>query len=66
MRGLSVRDVEAALADALGAEAALSKSTASRVCEAIKTEFDTWGCRDLSGVHLEYLFLDGSHWPPGA
>ena len=35
-RGLSVRDVEAAVADALGSEAALSKSTVSRVCAAIK------------------------------
>ena len=35
VRGLSVRDVEATLADALGAEAALSKSTVSRVCQAI-------------------------------
>ena len=60
VRGLSVRDVEASLADALGAEAALSKSTVSRVCEAIKDEFDTWKCRDLSEVALEYLFLDGS------
>ena len=50
VRGLSVRDVEATLADALGAEAALSKSTVSRVCEAIKVEFDTWRARDLSDV----------------
>ena len=62
VRGLSVRDVEAGLANALGAEAALSKSTVSRVCEAIKDEFDTWKCRDLSDVALEYLFLDGSHF----
>jgi putative transposase len=68
VRGLSVRDVEAALAEALGPEAALSKSTVSRVCEAIKTEFDAWKLRDLSGVELEYLFLDGSHFRmhPGA
>ena len=62
VRGLSVRDVEASLADALGAEAALSKSTVSRVCEAIKDEFDTWKTRDLSEVELEYLFLDASHF----
>jgi len=62
VRGLSVRDVEASLADALGAEAALSKSTVSRVCEAIKDEFDRWKVRDLSDVALEYLFLDGSHF----
>jgi putative transposase len=62
VRGLSVRDVEATLADALGPEAALSKSTVSRVCEAIKDEFDTWRQRRLDDVHLEYLFLDGSHF----
>ena len=62
VRGLSVRDVEASLADALGAEAALSKSTVSRVCEAIKDELDRWKSRDLSEVSLEYLFLDGSHF----
>jgi transposase-like protein len=62
VRGLSVRDVEAALADALGAEAALSKSTVSRICEAIKDEFDTWKTRRLDGLHVEYLFLDGSHF----
>ena len=68
VRGLSVRDVEAALAEALGAEAALSKSTVTRICEAIKVEFEAWRCRDLSGVTLDYLFLDGSHFKfhPGA
>lgn len=60
VRGLSDRDVEATLADALGAEAALSKSTVSRVCEAIKTEFATWAARSLAEIELDYLFLDGS------
>ncbi len=62
VRGLSVRDVEATLAEALGPEAALSKSTVSRVCEAINDEFDTWKKRDLTDVALEYLYLDGSHF----
>ena len=62
IRGLSVRDVEACLADALGSEAALSKSTVSRICEAIKDEFETWSRRDLSGVTLDYLFLDASNF----
>jgi putative transposase len=62
VRGLSVRDVEATLAEALGAEATLSKSTVSRICEAIKVEFETWRSRDLSGLRLDYLFLDGSHF----
>jgi putative transposase len=62
VRGLSVRDVEAALADALGPQAALSKSTVSRVCQAIREEFDAWRTRRLDAVELDYLFLDGSHF----
>jgi transposase-like protein len=60
VRGLSVRDVEQTLADALGTEATLSKSTVSRVCQAIKTEFEAWRERRLDDVELDYLFLDGS------
>jgi putative transposase len=60
VRVLSDRDVQATLADALGAEAALSKSTVSRVCEAIGHEFATWAERSLTDVELDYLFLDGS------
>jgi putative transposase len=62
VRGLSVRDVEASLADALGPQAALSKSTVSRVCQAIRDEFDTWRTRRLDDVELDYLFCDGSHF----
>jgi putative transposase len=60
VRGLSVRDVENTLADALGAEAALSKSTVSRVCQAIGEQFEAWRTRPLDGVVLDYLFLDAS------
>jgi putative transposase len=68
VRGLSVRDVEASLAEALGPEAALSKSTVSRICQQIKDEFQAWTTRSLADVALEYLFLDGSHFKmhPGA
>jgi transposase-like protein len=62
VRGLSVRDVEAALAEALGSEAALSKSTVSRVCAEIKGQFEAWQQRRLDDVDLDYLFLDGSHF----
>jgi transposase-like protein len=62
VRGLSTRDVEATLAEALGEQATISKSTVSRVCEAIKTEFETWRTRRLDEVKLDYLFLDGSHF----
>jgi transposase-like protein len=53
--------VEATLAEALGAQAALSKSTVSRVCQQIVEEFDAWCTRDLSLLWLDYLFLDASH-----
>jgi putative transposase len=68
VRGLSDRDIEATLAEVLGAEAALSKSTVSRICQQIREEFETWRHRDLSGVRLDYLFLDASHFRmhPGA
>lgn len=62
VRGLSVRDVEASLADALGPESTVSKSTVSRICEAIKDEFDIWKRRDLSGIELDYFFADGSYF----
>jgi putative transposase len=68
VRGLSDRDVEAALAEALGPEAALSRSTVSRICQKIRTEFEAWRTRSLEDVHLDYLFLDASHFKmhPGA
>jgi putative transposase len=68
VRGLSTRDVGNTLADALGAEAALSKSTVSRVCQAIAAEFEAWSSRRLDDLELDYLFLDASMFKmhPGA
>jgi putative transposase len=60
VRGLSVRDVEAALAEALGDQAAISKSTVSSVCRQIKDEYEQWSRRRLDGITLDYLFLDAS------
>jgi putative transposase len=77
VRGLSDRDIEAALAEVLGPEAALSRSTVSRICQRIRDEFEGWRTRDLSGLRLEDLFLTPrtsrctlAHppsrcWPPG-
>jgi putative transposase len=62
VRGLSTRDVEAALTEALGEAAAVSKSTVSRICEQIKEQFEQWSARRLDDVTLDYLFLDGSHF----
>ena len=62
IRGLSVRDVEATLADALGMEATVSKSEVSRICQVIGDELDAWSSRRLDDVKLDYLFLDGSYF----
>jgi putative transposase len=60
VRGLSVRDVEAALAEALGDQAAISKSTVSAICGQLKNEYEAWARRRLDGLTLDYLFLDAS------
>ena len=60
VRGLSVRDVEATLAEALGDQAAISKSTVSAICGQIKEEYERWARRRLDEVTLDYLFLDAS------
>jgi transposase-like protein len=60
VRGLSVRDVEAALAEALGDQAAISKSTVSSICQQIKDQYRAWAERRLDEVTLDYLFLDAS------
>ena len=67
VRGLSVRDVENTLADALGARWRL-KSPVSRVCQAVGDEFTQWSSRRLDGLELDYLFLDASMFKmhPGA
>jgi len=60
VRGLPVRDVQAALAGALGDQAAISKSAVSSVCGQIKDEYAAWARRRLDGITLDYLFLDAS------
>jgi putative transposase len=68
VRGLSDRDIKATLAEVLGPEAALSRSTVSRICQRLREEFTAWQSRDLSSIRLDYLFLDASHFRmhPGA
>jgi putative transposase len=60
VRGLSDRDVEAMLTEVFGEQAAVSRSTVSRICQRLRTEFDAWCRRDLTEVRLDYLYLDGS------
>lgn len=56
-RGLSTRDIEAALVDATG-KALLSKSAVSEVTEVLWQEYEAFSKRDLSGYAVEHLFLD--------
>lgn len=60
VRGLSVRDVEATLTEALGDQAAISKSTVSEICKAIRSEYQAWARRRLDEIALDYLFWDAS------
>jgi putative transposase len=60
IRGLPVRDVEATLADALGDQAAISKSAVSGICQQIRDEYQARAVRRLDGITLDYLFLDAS------
>ncbi len=57
-RGLSTRDIEDALREATG-DALLSKSAVSEVTERLQEEYESFQRRDLSGLAVEYLFLDG-------
>jgi len=57
-RGLSMRDIERAFTDGEG-QCVLSKSAASRVCEALWAEYQAFARRDLSDLYIVYLFIDG-------
>jgi transposase-like protein len=58
VRGLSIRDVESTFIQTLG-ERILSKSSVSRITRRLQQDFDTWRKRDLSGLRILYLYLDG-------
>ncbi len=60
VRGLSDRDVEATLEEALGEQAALSKSTVSRICQVLVSQFEVWQKRGLAEYELDYVFCDAS------
>jgi len=58
VRGLSTRDVEGMFLEALGHQV-LSRSGVSRIASQLQADFDSWRKRDLSGLKVVYLFLDG-------
>jgi putative transposase len=57
LRGLSVRDVEALLEEALG-EPIVGKSTVARICQDTRERYRAWCERDLSAHDLVYCYLD--------
>jgi len=57
LRGLSVRDVEAALEEAFEGPV-VSKSTVSRICASTRERYRAWCSRRLDEHDLVYLFLD--------
>src|ERR671930_350064 len=57
LRGLSVRDVEAALEEAFEGPV-VSKSTVSRICTDTRERYRAWCGRRLDEHDLVYLFLD--------
>jgi putative transposase len=73
VRGLSVRDIEATLAEALGDQAAISKSTVPAICQAIKDEYGAWARRRLDDVTLSTICAlstcakprSSPNWTPG-
>jgi putative transposase len=57
LRGLSVRDVEAALEETFD-EPVIGKSTVARVCQDTRERYRRWCERRLEEHDLVYLFLD--------
>jgi putative transposase len=58
VKGMSQRDVEVALVEALGVEQT-GRTVIAEVCKQLRPVFRNWQQRDLSAVELVYLFLDG-------
>src|SRR3954447_4469441 len=57
LRGLSVRDVEALLEEALG-EQVVAKSTVARICQDTRERYAAWCERRLEDHDLVYCYLD--------
>lgn len=62
VRGMSTRDVESALEQALGGFV-LSKSSVSTISEELLEEYERFRVRDLSGYDVAYLFIDTVYEP---
>ncbi|MHB1942548.1 MAG: IS256 family transposase [Acidiferrobacteraceae bacterium] len=59
-RGLSMRDIERTFTSDEGV-CVLTKTAASQVAERLWADYQAFATRDLSGLDVLYLFLDGVH-----
>jgi putative transposase len=57
-RGLSTRDVEECFRDEHTGELMLSRSAVSEITDRLWEDYREFSNRDLSGIEVEYLFLD--------
>jgi putative transposase len=57
-RGLSMRDIEKTFTDESG-RCALSKTAASEIAERLWQDYQAFAARDLSGLDIVFLFVDG-------
>jgi putative transposase len=65
LHGLAGGDFDLALRGLLGEDAPLSASTLARLKEKWQDDYDTWKCRDLSGLEPVYLWADGLYVKAG-
>jgi transposase-like protein len=65
IEGLATRDFEPSLRCLMGAEAALSPSTISRLNQRFKQEYEDWTKSSLSSLPIVYLWVDGIYVTAG-
>ena len=58
VKGMSQRDIEDVLREELKLKG-VSKSVVSKLSKVLYNEYDAWKTRDLSGMDILYLFIDG-------
>jgi transposase-like protein len=65
IEGLATRDFEPALRCLMGAEAALSPSTISRLNAGFKAEYEEWTKSSLASLPIVYVWVDGIYIKAG-
>ena len=60
VKGMSQRDIEGALIEALGVEGT-GRSVINEVCRSLRGDFERWQDRSLEAPQMMYLFLDGTY-----